>query len=97
MEFFSFAVGNEEDMLVVDTQPITQIHICEEKENLEPSKKKRKVSEDPVQALKLKMIQNEIDCRKKEHDFEMAMMKEEHKMKMKILDLKLAKAGKENC
>ena len=64
MEFFSFADGNEEDMLVVDTQPITQI-----KENLVPSKKKRKVSEDPVQALKLKMIQNEIDCRKKEHDF----------------------------
>ena len=53
-------------MLVVDTQPITQIHICEAKQNLVPSKQKRKVSEDLVQTLKLKMIQNEIDCRKKE-------------------------------
>ena len=51
-------------MLEVDTQPITQIHICEAKKNLVPSKK-RKVSEDPVQTLKLKMIQKEIDCRKK--------------------------------
>ena len=82
-------------MLVVDTQPLTQTLIREKKENLVPSKKKRKVSEDPVQALKLKMIQNEIDRRKKEHDLQLALMKPEHEMK--ILDLKLAKAGKENC
>ena len=63
-----------------------------------PIPKKINISKrsDEVNLLKIKMINNEIDCRRKEHELKMAQLKEKHELKMKILNLKLQKVQKEN-
>ena len=61
-----------------------------------PKKINTSKGSDEANLLKIKMINNEIDCRRKEHELKMAQLKEKHEVKMKILNLKLQKVQKEN-
>ena len=59
-----------------------------------PKKINTSKGSDEVYLLKIKMINNEIDCRRKEHELKMAQLKEKHELKMKILNLNYKKFKK---